>query len=171
MEPYKEHRERQRNKSRIPSDIECITGKTGGHFHAVIYDASREGLYIETDHELFQGERLRIHTEQHGLEELTGIHEIDDATGIVKWLRIMEEAGHRLFGAGVMFSFQDFLESCEGKRTMTAPCDLCGVEAGVTCSMHHLGVLWLCPNCNELMNHLPDKLDDIMEEFLIGNAL
>ncbi len=172
MEPYKENREQPRNKGRMPSDIECITGRTGDHFHATIWDVSRDGLYIETEYELTKGEDISIHTEQHESEGLTGTVNIDNTTGIVRWLRTMEQGGHRLYGAGVVFSYLDLHdESCEGKRSMNAPCDLCGVSAGVTRAMHHLGLIWLCPKCNEQMNHLPEKLDEIMEEFLIGNAL
>lgn len=171
MEPYKKNRKQQRHHGRMPSDIECITGQTGDHFHATLWDVSKDGLYIETEYELIQGENISISMEQQEFEGLSGTWKIDNTTGIVRWLRTMEQSGHRLYGAGVTFSSMDLDETCEGKRTMNASCDLCGVSSGVTCAMHHLGLIWLCPECNDQMNHLPEKLDEIMEEFLIGNAL
>lgn len=57
------------------------------------------------------------------------------------------------------------------KQYMDRSCDLCGISTGVRCTMHHEGFIWLCPRCNYRINHLPEKLDEITELFIIGNAL
>lgn len=50
-------------------------------------------------------------------------------------------------------------------------CDMCGKVREVKEIEHHEGVIWLCPRCNNRINHLPEKLDEITELFIIGNAL
>ena len=50
-------------------------------------------------------------------------------------------------------------------------CDMCGKVRAVRSIEHFEGSIWLCRTCNDQINHLSHKLDDITELFIIGNAL
>jgi ribosomal protein L37AE/L43A len=50
-------------------------------------------------------------------------------------------------------------------------CDMCGRTHGVKEIEHYEGSIWLCQRCNDQINHLSKKLDEITELFIIGNAL
>ncbi len=52
-----------------------------------------------------------------------------------------------------------------------ATCDMCGKTRGVRKVEHFEGSIWLCHACNDQINHLSRKLDEITELFIIGNAL
>ncbi|HQG31263.1 MAG TPA: hypothetical protein PLA83_04990 [Deltaproteobacteria bacterium] len=48
---------------------------------------------------------------------------------------------------------------------------MCGKIRAVRPIEHFEGSIWLCHTCNDQLNHLPKKLDEITELFIIGNAL
>lgn len=59
----------------------------------------------------------------------------------------------------------------ERRAGLTYFCDMCGKTHGVRQIEHFEGSIWLCPVCNDQINHLSRKLDEITELFIIGNAL
>lgn len=75
-------------------------------------------------------------------------------------LQRRHELSHREMGggSGVHASVRSF-------------CDMCGKVRAVRPIEHFEGSIWLCRTCNDQINHLSHKLDEITELFIIGNAL
>lgn len=72
---------------------------------------------------------------------------------------------------GEIRTHRELIEGHGRPKGIKCSCDMCGRTRDVKAIEHHEGPIWLCPGCNARVNHLPEKLDEITELFLIGNAL
>jgi hypothetical protein len=171
MAPFTEHRMRPRNRTRIPSDVECVGCGLDDCFRATIYNVNGEGLYLETDHPLDRGEGVLIHTLQRVPGGLTEGRDIDANAGIVRWTRSMERNGRHLYGVGVRFFYPGMGQDRDAQDAFEYYCDLCSKAVGRKIGVRRSDYLWMCPGCNEFVEHLPVELHSVTLRYLIGNVL
>ncbi|HNY65137.1 MAG TPA: hypothetical protein PKM41_06835 [Deltaproteobacteria bacterium] len=171
MAPFTEHRVHIRNRTRIPSDVECVSCGLDDCFRATIYNVNGDGLYLESDHPLDRGQGILIHTLQHVPAGLTDGRDIDDNAGIVRWTRSMERNGRQLFGAGVRFFYPGLGEDREALDAFEYYCDLCSKAVGRKIGMRRSDELWMCPRCSTFVDHLPTEIHYVTMRYLIGNVL
>lgn len=70
-----------------------------------------------------------------------------------------------------IITHRELVEGHARRKIIECSCDMCGRNCIVKAALHHEGPIWLCPGCNNQINNLPEKLDEITELFIIGNVL
>ncbi len=84
-------------------ELKCLTCRGVDYFEATIRNACENGAYIECDHCMRPGEKIRIHL----LEAATGkfgCGEVNESTGVIRWCRAISAARGHHYGAGIRFS-------------------------------------------------------------------
>jgi hypothetical protein len=171
MAPFTEHRMHPRHKARIPSDVECVSCDLDECFRATICNVNGDGLYLESTHPLDMGEGILVHTLQRIPERFTDGRDIDANAGIVRWTKAMERNGGHLYGAGVRFFYPGTREDREAVSLFNSYCDLCSRAVGRKIGSQRDDFLWMCPRCNESIDHLPREIYRTTVRYLIGNVL
>jgi hypothetical protein len=171
MASFTEHRTHRRNRTRTPSDVECVSCDAEQVFNATICDVTGDGLYLESAHPFDRGEGILIHTLQHVPERLTEGRDIDANAGIVRWTRAMERDGKALYGAGVRFFYPGLREDREAQNLFEHYCDVCSKAVGRKIGVQRSDYLWMCPKCSVFIDTLPTDLYFIAVRYLIGNVL
>jgi hypothetical protein len=103
MTPVRENQGHRRTAQRVLTEIRCLTCCGDEYFEATIHNASRDGIYMECDHEVKPGEKVRTHLLQippGGIDTL----ETNESTGTVRWCRTPVDCSRRRWGLGVGFS-------------------------------------------------------------------
>lgn len=171
MATLTEHRMHPRNRTRISSDVECVSCDLDRFFSATIFDVNADGAYLETTHPLGMGEGILIHPCDPVPAQLTDGRDIDSSAGIVRWTRSLEKHGQQLYGAGVRFFYPGMREDREGLSLFEYFCDMCSKAVGRQIGVRREDNLWMCPRCNEFLDRLPGELNFLTVRYLIGNVL
>lgn len=168
MRPVNEQRELPRMTYRAPLGVECLACRQGECFDAMIYNVTEKGFYLEADHLLLQGESLHIRAVRN-IPEIRFFNAIRDGMGTIRWARRMNHGPH-LYGAGAAFLYPDAVSGYVVRSKSRYFCDVCGRRIRKR-ELHPDQVVWMCRHCNREIGELPEKLHDMTERFLSGNAL
>ena len=151
--------------SLIHSKIECVSCREEGTFPAIVYDVSGESVCLVTDHELNPDEVVSIHISQ-GARKKDIAARINDKTGTVKWSKPVERKDRKLYLAGLSLPHGEKIQEKD-----LDSCQICGTATGEENACSTQSFTWLCPHCNEAINRLPRKLEEIVDAYLSGNPL
>jgi len=151
--------------SLIHSKIECVSCREEGTFPAIIYDVSGESVCLVTDHELNPDEIVSIRTSQEARKKDIAAR-IDNSRAAVKWSKPVERKDRKLYLTGLSLP-----HAGKAPEKDLDACQVCGAATGEEDACSAEGFSWLCPHCNEAINQLPSKLEEIVDTYLSGNPL
>jgi hypothetical protein len=151
----------------LSSEITCITCGTQGSFPSLIYSLSDESLCLVTDHELEPEDMITITSLEEKPEGKGGAGRMSGMTGIVQWIREVEREHRNLYLAGVNLPLETGAEEPDEANA----CRMCGRSTGAEESELEGGLVWLCPECQEHLEERPEKMNELIRRFLLGNPL
>jgi hypothetical protein len=170
MTTFRDHRTHMRTPCLAHLEIDCKSCRAQEHFRGVTYNMSDEGLYVESAFGIRPGAKVII-TDVQGEDEEVKCSALKGNAGVVRWARPARRAAQQVFGYGIWLYYPDLAEGFEALKDIRFFCDMCGRPVKLRDLKQQMGPLWLCPRCNDSMEHLPDVLEEDLDRYLVGNVL
>jgi hypothetical protein len=170
MTTFRDHRTHPRTPCLAHLEIDCMSCRTREHIQGVTYNMSDEGIYLEAERPLRAGAKVIIR-DVHDEEREESCNVLKGNAGVVRWATTMERQAGQLFGYGIWLYYPDLTEGFEGLKDIRFYCDMCGKPVKIRDLRQQKGPLWMCPRCNDSMEHLPDVLEEELDRYLVGNVL